>query len=348
MALIKTIAEIRALLPRISHLSDKANMPNMDRAAWKYIIPIIGQELYDSLDTAYNVPTPTLTEPQQKLLKHIQLPLAAGALLDELPFMHTTITDNGIRTPELNNMRASQKWEYQYLKDGLFKSIEEGQEILLDFLFSNANDYTEWTTSVPYIRINNLIIKNAREFDRLYKLRQPIRTFWSMESILKDVEENYLASRLGHDLLKWIKAQDKIEVTVNGALVNVKEFVLKAAAFLTIKCACEQRKVIFDHWGFSVPMGNDVDVPATETMTNEYVQGIYDKARAAERDGQNYLSKAAYYLTGIANGEFPDDEFGEEFNTAFNASPLYRPADMIGMYRTNGNEKRKGVFRLGS
>lgn len=323
-------------------------MPNMDRAGWKYIVPIIGQLQYDNLNAAYNDVAPALSADQTALLRHIQLPLAAGALFDELPFMHTQITDNGIRTPELDGMRASQRWEYQYLKDALYKSIEEGQEILLEFLYSNIAQFPDWTGSDQYKRISNLVINNSREFDRLYKLRQPIRTFWSMESILSDVEENYLISRLGRDLLAWIKLQSKIEVTENGALVNVKEFVLKAAALFTIKCACEQRKVIFDHFGFTMPTGNDVEVPAVEAMTDADIRGIYEKSQAANRDGQNYLAKAAYYLKGIANGEFEDDEFGEEFNIAFERSPLYVPPGYVREVLTNGNERRKGVFRLGS
>ncbi len=347
MALIKTIAEVRAVVPRMSKLSDQANLPNMDKAAWKYIIPIIGQALYDDLNTKYNATSPTLSAIEQRLINLIQLPLANGALYDELPFMHTMITDNGIRTPDVNNMRASQRWEYQYLKKGLYANIEEGQEMLLAYLFENKDNISLWTTSDPYQRLSSLVFRSAWDFDQQYKLRQPMRTFWAMESIMVDVEEHYLASRLGRDLMNWIKAQTEIIVTENGASVDVKRFVLKAAALFTIKMACEQRQVIFDHWGFTMATADDADVPAVESMTDMDIRGVYNKKEAANRDGQNYLSKAAYYLKGIANGEF-SEEFGVEFDTAFSLSPLYVAPGVIQEYMTNGNERRKGVFRLGS
>lgn len=344
MALIKTVEEIRAVVPRISKLSNTANLPNMDKAAWKYIIPVIGQALYDSLQTKYNANT--LNPAETALLKLIQLPLAAGALYDELPFMHTTITDNGVRTPETAQMRSSQRWEYNYLKAGLVSNITEGQEMLLSYLYINKADWALWTASDAYKSFNSYIIRNGMEFDMLYKLRQPLRTFQILKPIMDDVDEMYLVSKLGRDMVKWLKTQTTVIITENNAPIDILRLVKKAMAYLTVKHACSQQQVSFSDAGFTIPV-TDVDLPSTEGVTEANILAINQKMETANREGQNYLSKAAYYIKGWANGDYADTK-PAEFTTAFENSPMYVAPGVVQEIVTNGNNYRKGVFRLGS
>jgi hypothetical protein len=57
MALIKTIAEIKAVLPRlVSNLSDTSLLPNFDRAEEKYLVPVTGRDLYNDIKTKYDAP----------------------------------------------------------------------------------------------------------------------------------------------------------------------------------------------------------------------------------------------------------------------------------------------------
>lgn len=343
MALIKTIAELRALIPRVSKLSDAANLPNMDKAAWKYIIPLIGQDLYDDLQTKYD--DSTLSANETKLLKLIQLPLAAGAIFDELPYMHTLITDNGIRTPETNQMRAAQKWEYNYLKAGLVATIVEGQEMLLNFLFLNKPDWALWTDSDAYKVYTRYLIRNGLEFDMLYKLKDPMRTFQLLKPIMDDVDEMYLATRLGRSLLAWLKTQSNVIVQENGGEVDILSMLKKSMAHFTVKHACSQQQVLFTDAGFTVPI-KDVDIPGAEGVTQANLEAIAQKMEVANREGQNYLTKAVMYIKALAEADPGSIPAG--FTAAFEQSPLYVAPGVITEAITNGNERRKGVFRLGS
>lgn len=345
MALIKTIDEIRAVIPRISKLSSTASLPNLDKAAWKYIIPLIGQPLYDDLNTKYNDPTPTLSADELVLLKLIQLPLAAGAFFDELPFMHTAITDHGIRTPETSSMRASQKWEYGYLKTALVTNIVEGQEMLLNYLFINKADWGLWTGDVAYTTFTSYIIRNGLEFDLFYKLQEPMRTFQLLKPIMDDVNEMYMVSKIGRAMMAWLKDQTSLVVTENGGEIDVLKLVKKAMAFFTVKHAAAQQQVSFNPTGFTVPVP-DPDITGTGA-TEAQIGEINKKTEAANREGQNYLSKAAFYLKGINAGDFPEAIPGG-FTAAFENSPLYVAPGIIQEAVTNGNNYRKGVFRLGS
>jgi hypothetical protein len=146
-----------------------------------------------------------------------------------------------------------------------------------------------------------------------------------LKPVIEDVEENYFATHLGRDLFTWCKAQDKVEITAEGGLVDVKKLLKKALAFFTIKHACEHYAVRFDTNGFTVlAMGGNLDDNSNTGRTEASLRQIQERKDACDRDGQNYLSKASAYLVGIAKGLYNVD-FGSDFATAFDGSPLNKP-----------------------
>lgn len=96
----------------------------------------------------------------------------------------------------------------------------------------------------------------------------------------------------------------------------------------------------FDENGFTVVTpGGSVD-----SATNDGRQSadVSTKLNAANREGQNNLSRSTAYLVNIANGLYNVD-FGNDFTTAFDNSPL--KTDPNKKPYTNGNERRK-IFRF--
>lgn len=338
MALIKTIAEIRGVIPRLSRLSDTANLPNVDKAGRMHMLPLLGKELYNDLSTKYNANT--LSSKEQDLLKNIQLPLAAFALLDDLAFMHTIITDAGVRTAGTDKMEAAHRWEFRELQNALVNYATDGIELMLAFLYETKADWPLWTESNEFKELDSFLIITGADFKKYYPLFQPLRTFWALRPIMQDVEENYLAPTLGRDLLAWIKTQDEITITADGGEVDVKKILKRAAAQFTIKHACEVMPVRFDENGFTVvtPSGS-ID---STTSDGRQAADVTTKLNAANREGQNNLSRSTAYLVNIANGLYTVD-FGDDFTTAFDNSPL--KTDPNKKPYTNGNERRK-IFRF--
>jgi hypothetical protein len=55
MALIKTLNEVKAVLPKlVSNLADASLLPNFDTAEIKYLVPIVGMDLYTDFVTKYS------------------------------------------------------------------------------------------------------------------------------------------------------------------------------------------------------------------------------------------------------------------------------------------------------
>jgi hypothetical protein len=338
MALIKTIAEIRSVIPRLSRLSDTANLPNVDKAGRMYILPLLGSDQYNELNEKYIAET--LNDDQKTLVKNIQLPLAAFALLDDLPFMHTIITDSGVRTASTDKMEAAHKWEFRELQNALLNYATDGIELLLAFLYDTKDKWQKWTDSNQFKELETFLIKTGTDFKKYYPLFQPLRTYWTLRPIMQEVDENYLVPAIGRDLLSWVKSQDEIIITVDGGEVDVKKIFKRAMAQLTIKHACEVMPVRFDDNGFTVVnSGGSAD---SATSDGRQASDVSTKLYAANREGQNNLSRGAKFLMNIGNGVYNID-FGAEFTTAFDNSPL--KTDPNKQPYSNGNQRRK-IFRF--
>lgn len=335
MALLTKITEMRTALPRLfSKLSATAELPNIIKAQRKYLLPILGKTFIDDLEAKY-----TALTIDAELLSAVQLPLAAYAALDDLAFIHVMITDSGIYTNGTDKLTAAHKWEYLELKNTLQECAIDGIEQLLSYLYDNKSDLPLWTASDEYDALTDCIIKTGTDFSKQYPLYAPLYTFWALKPTMADVEENYLAAKFGRDLLAWIKSQDKIELTVpGGGLVDVKKLVKKAVAFLTIKHACEQFIPRFDKNGFTIVQSGNADDNSNDGFTSAGLGIIEDKKKSCDRDGQNYLSKSAFYLVQVANGVYNGD-FDESFTTAFNGSPLKK--DPNAKPKIDGNKRRK-------
>jgi len=347
MALITTIQELRKQLPRLlSNLSDTALMPNINKAQRKYLIPILGKALLDDLQSKYTVKAVTpLIAPYIELLDYVQLPLSAYAMLDDLAFIQSMITDGGIRTASTDKLQAAHKWEYLAIENALQDCAIDGIEQLLQFLYDKKNVLPLWTASEEYKSLNDLTIKTGMDFSKQYPLYAPLYTFYSLIPIMKDVDENYLADTFGRSLLKWIKNQAALETTVPATgTVDVLKLIKKSVAFLTIKHACEHYTVRFDHNGFTILRGSNPDDNSNTGQSAASAADLAQKKQVCDREGQNYLAKSVALLLGVYHGintaAYSSDV---DFIAAFAESPL-KPIPDAKPY-TNGNEKRK-IFRF--
>lgn len=330
MALITTIAEIQAVLPRlVSNLSETSTLPNFDRVERKYLVPICGLNLYNDLKTKYA--GGTLSVPETALVNQMRLVVVAYGFLDELPFTHAMITDNGVRKATTANLPSVYGWEFKELKNALNEAAIDGIEVLLAGLveFNSAL----WTASTEYSTYANLLIRTGTEFDSIVKLHQPLRTFWSIRAVIADVQEMYIQQSIGPDLLDHLKAI----AAPTTAQKYILKLLKKALAHYSIKHACEHYTTRFDTNGFTVVAyiadGEDSTVSGRTTAKD-----LLDmKMRASERDAAAFLAKArnemvAYY-----------EDASAEYKAAFDAGPLAsytQPSE-----RDRGND-RAGIFRF--
>lgn len=327
MALIKTIGEIKEVLPKlVSSISEASLKPNFDRTEEKYIVPVTGRTLYNTLVAAYNANT--LSAEQTKLVKHLRLVIAAYAYKDELGLSVLTIGDGGVKKNNTGNTPVY-GWEVQRLENTLLETALDGMEVLLNYLFDNKASYAEWTASEPYSKIKTLLIRTATDFTDQYTLFRPQRSYFVMKSVLKDTQFLFIEKTIGAALLTYLR--DKEAPT--SAEKTCIELLKKSLAFYTVMKACRHFSVSFSDGGFTI-MGEK----SSNGMDNGQgpdLELLQMKMNECDKEGSAYLELARTELVAL----YSADGATSEFKTAFEAGDLVNfiaRAD-----RTSGNESRK-------
>lgn len=333
MALIKTIAEIKEVLPKlVSNLNSQSLLPNFNAVEEKYLTPLIGDALYDSLQTKYNANT--LTSDELILVKHIRLVIGSYAFLDETAATHVFLTDQGVRVNSTGNMQKAVGWEYKELKKFLKDRALDGTEVLLKYMWKKKADLPLWTESEAYKQFEGLIIRTGTDFSDQYRLFQPMRTFYSIKQRTADAQDFYLVSGLGKTLVDYFLQKEDPSDGEKEILKQLK----KALAFFTIKHTGEHDTVRFGENGFTVVEDNDTESDEANASVAS-VQLLNKKLKACDRDGKNFMLAAKRLLVAYRKGETGSIEF----NTAFDASKLFAYIDP--KCKTSGNERRK-IFRF--
>ena len=113
--------------------------PDIVRAQEKFILPILGQDLYDELITAR---VNNSTDPiYVKLLHAVRKPLAHFTQMLTRPISSVNIDANGIRMVKSGDMVTAWQWMVNDVDSYWLKGGYDGLENLLKFLLKNKEDY---------------------------------------------------------------------------------------------------------------------------------------------------------------------------------------------------------------
>lgn len=341
MALIRTIAEAKAALPRVlSNLGNSALMPDFGAAEIKYLVPLIGFSQYEQIEGKINAdPVEELTEAETALLPYLRRISAVHTYLDDLGTDNAKITDSGIRSTETTGMPRVFGWQFKELREALQTKAFDAIEVMLKFLFEHKADYAPWTSSDEYALVNSLLFKTGTDFDAHYKLYQPMRTYYSLRQLIDELQTDYVSPSIGKDLMQYFVAAENLEDAEKAILKLLK----KSVAYHTIRKAIQHYSVRFDANGFTVlSAGGDQENAASvgrSDTTNTSHQGLLNlKFDSCKKDGNTYMLKAMRAMVayreagGIA-----------AFNDAFDQGPLVDFEDPDD--RDKGNATRKG-FRF--
>ncbi len=310
MALIKTVSEVKKYV-RVNYANNTASIPNMDTAARKYIVPIIGQPLYDNLQQEYDAEN--LSDNNKKLLIYVQATLAPLAYWIELPLINIQITDAGLRKPGTADLQPVYKHDYYKALSALMNSGMDETERLLMFLETNATDYPLWTDSDAFQEYKKYFIKNGAEFTGIYKLHHPRRCWLSMTSIMQMVEDFYINSSIGAAFAQELKSNTAPSPQEKAAIALIK----KSIAYLSIFHATTQRSIELTDTGFTIQLSDpDMSDPSRMAAPAPDLERLRQEV---EHIGQSHLQELVSYLNKTATENV--------FPTYFNSPQYKAPTD---------------------
>lgn len=330
MPLLTKLSELKEVLPKLySTVSNTATLPNMDRAENRYIVPIIGNTLYQALLTAYAADT--LTATQLQLVKKIRLAAAAYATLDEIGLFVLTLQDGGARKIQQGGTEPVRAWEIQEMKNTLANMATDGLEQLLNYLFANKAEFADWTASDNYTKLKQLLIKTGSELNDEYTLFQPQRCFFIMRNIMNDVQLLYLEKTIGKELLVYLRDKEAPADQEKNCIALLK----KALAYYSVMKAAKNFSVSFSDNGFTI-LGEKTTTSGDARYEQQSDMNMLQlKIDQLEQEGKSFLELAQYELVQW----YKNTDASNDFKTALEAGRLsgyVAPDD-----RTSGNEGRK-------
>ncbi|QHV97950.1 DUF6712 family protein [Spirosoma endbachense] len=201
--LINSMEELKAILGGIQKAMYWATWESYVRQAeMKYIIPAIGQELYDEL-TAVTEPT----NAQKPLLTRLKNAVAYFAYMEALPFLVTQTGDAGIVMSTPPNTANISKWMYVVINKEVSAKSDFWLEDSLQWLENHAALFVTWTASEAYTINQGRFISSATQLTTAFPAaKNSRRLFLEFRQYLFN-EEDFLQTVLGSDFFESLQTR---------------------------------------------------------------------------------------------------------------------------------------------
>jgi hypothetical protein len=185
--------------------------------------PILGETLYDSLDTIYNSdPNPILSGAQADILDLI-FPINANLAVWLFADRGTIkVTDAGFQIQKSGSNVSAFQWQVKDFKKSVGDTGFDAIDDLLELLEDNEGDYPDWDGT----KNRDYIINSAKVFSKYVNVSR--RIFELLAPSMLRVERDIIKELLGKSLFDEIKSQVKTEaISVNNqALMADLEIIL--------------------------------------------------------------------------------------------------------------------------
>ncbi len=304
--------------------------PSLRMVELKYIVPVLGKDLYDVLDAAITAATEQdPLNPDFVDLVH-QCRMAIGPLFC---FFHADKADilfsaSGMQRRETTTNKVAYQEQRSKFKEANLKEGEEALEMLQQFIEFNQEDYPEWLDSDNFKKYKSLFIKTGTEFNDIFPSATPYRNYWALRPRMQQIEETVIRKLLGDDLYNELKEEDakKDPAFIDEELILLDKL-KKAIANLTVALAIPFINVRISSEGLTVPAVTSFSQDDMYQNRN----GIPDKMlstyiSACINTGSDWIENATDYLTanktafaswiGFADAE-EDTSCNADLNSSF-------------------------------
>lgn len=283
MALIKTIEDVKKYLAVDKNMSMTGVLPYITDAEEQYLIPLIGQALYDRVQSEVDGdddPSAAVV----KLLPRIQRPLANIAFWLYLPVGNVQIGDNGVQIVSTEHAKMAFEWQFDKVLRSFATSGMNGLEAMLSFLESNLDDFPEYAGSDARTENNALLINSGVEFSRYYGINNSRLTFVCLRPIVERIENDRVASVMG-ETYGELKSKLAAGTELTAKETNILRAARQALAFASIADAIPELSVEIGPAGLSVnyvSASNNIHYKSTPSADRieklmAHVQGLADK-----------------------------------------------------------------------
>lgn len=293
-----------------TNTSFRSVKPYIEQAIEDYILPHIGEPLYNDLMSKYHS-SATMTVPQSRCLRLIQQASAWYSVAYAYANKLDILTDMG--NTQLNGEKSmtTPQWAFNKKYGNLLRTADKKLDNLLEFLEKQSDlkvaYFKLWWLDEAYLNGKSDLFHSTAEFQKCHNILSSRRTFVALIPSLRDIAKLYIIPHIGIDMCNELVSQHHLsEMTAPNAVLM--EYVRAASAKLAISMALETQPIFFESDGVRV-------VSTTEGVEKLQQERINHMSKNCREIGMKFLDDLVTFLIKNAN-QYP----------TFKNSPTY-PTD---------------------
>lgn len=288
--LFKVTTDPAPVNPKVSDTQFKLFFPSINRnmewctiepfiqnAEDQEIIPAIGQEFYDVLETEYQASGTIADTTKAYTFRLLQTALAHYSMAIGLPLLNMRVGDAGAAENSSNDIIPVRQWVFNGSRWGILKQAYKYLDMALAHMESQVSaansDYDAFANSEAYTISQELLIPNARVFQRHYNIQSSRRAYTALRPYIEKAEQIKLKPVLC-ELFDEIKTQFSAG-TLTAANQTLIAPIQRLLAEYTIEMAIPDINFVNDGAGWMVsentydskPMGSNLSQAVQQLLT---------------------------------------------------------------------------------
>ena len=219
--------EFKKFLPVNVTLSFRSMSPAIALCERKYLIPLLGDVLFERLAAFYQQSEQeeqTEQNPLQELLSLCQFALIRLAFWQEYDILSVNLSDKGAA----DNSGENRLYRYQSeaLKDNLKNEGFDQLDTILEFCEQNIALLPEFAQTPCRLAAEGSFIKNTKEFNSIYFINSSRLVFLKMSYFVNSVQELELRHYLGDTFCTELLTADPTIEKYARILPAIKKFIV--------------------------------------------------------------------------------------------------------------------------
>ena len=289
--------EVKNFIP-ISTSSDfDTLMPHIANAERDYLIPVIGQKVYDELQAFYDgteIGSSGTDEKLEELLPLVQSAVLHIAYWIGYDLLNVEVSDSGFKRTESDTVKGLYKYQDENLKAYFRTNGFNGLDTVLKYLEENIADFPKFKTSASYTVMKGSFIPDTVTFDQFIFINKSRLTFLRMKPHMQLIEDADIAPILGPITYAYIK-EEMLKDSPSTKVTGLLNYIRKPIAYLASALLMEESGADLKDNGLY--FDSTIAISNNDTQRNpssaERIQILVNRNRAF---GNAYLDQLRSYL----------------------------------------------------
>ena len=158
---------------------------------------IISPAMYDAIISNMNTPPQENIAEWTEVLELLRYAMAPFTLYKHFIWLQLRVSNNSITTYKSQDETTAFKYQTDEGKESLLNFYAASLKELIDYLETKKDLFTAWSNCTQRTEVQALLIKDYREFDRVFNGEGDAAFFYRSRHIQKEIQDDELKQHVG-------------------------------------------------------------------------------------------------------------------------------------------------------